>query len=180
MIYPTFLQPTGTELFTVSDQAVQIPKCFITLEEWAGKPVNETFGGKPIVSFENEPMFAELAIMKHFAKAGWQARWIETYGRSNRDPMFLTEWKDDKYINQTPHPIDDKDILNLLTKLMMQNANSYSGCWDVLGWKDGRVIFAELKRMKQDRIRTTQIQWLASGLEQSLLPENFLVVQWSF
>lgn len=177
-MYPKFLQPSDVELFNVNGKTIEIPKCIVTFEKWTGQPVTDTFAGKPIVSVDNKPMFAELAIMKDFIKEGWKARWIETYGKSKKEPIYLTEWKDDKYKNQIHIPIADKKILILLAEIAKQNTNSYSDCWDVLAWKDEMVIFAESKRKKKNSIRTTQINWLAAGLKYRLNINNFLVVQW--
>lgn len=177
-MYPKFLSPSDTEPFITNDQTIQIPKCIVLFDKWLGQPIEETFGGKPIVSIDNKPMFAELAIMTHFIKEGWQARWVETYGKNNMEPIYLTEWKDDKYKNQAHVPIEDKEISKLLSDIAKQNANSFAGCWDVLAWKDDRIVFAESKRIKKDNIRSTQTNWLASALKCGLHPNNFLVVQW--
>lgn len=127
---------------------------------------------------DGKPMFAELAIMHLFLKSGWQARWIETYARM-KNPFYLSEWKDDKYKNQTPSPIMNNRITNLLKEIAILNG-SYSGCWDVLGWKNDEITFAESKRFKKDRIRGTQINWLDAGLRFGLTPENFRIIQWDF
>ena len=177
-MYPPFLQPTLTETFVINDTHIEIPKCLVQFDPWTGTPINETFGGKPLLSVDNTPMFAELAIMTAFIKDGWQARWVETYGKSNKEPIFLTEWKDDSYKNQVHQPITDKDVLALLALIAQQNHDSYSGCWDVLAWNDGTIIFAESKRIKKDSIRSTQTNWLMAGLKSGLTVDNFLVVQW--
>ena len=177
-MYPKNLRPSAIELFDIKGQTIEIPKCVLTFEKWTGQPIQETFGGKPIVSFNNKPMFAELAIMTHFISDGWDARWVETYGRTNKEPICLTEWKDDKYKNQTHKPILDTTIKKLLADIAKNNSNSYSGCWDVFGWKDERILFAESKRNKKDKIRQTQNNWLAAGLKYGLSTQDFLIVQW--
>lgn len=179
-MYPQFLLPTDIEYFTIDGNQVKIPKCIVTFDKWVGEPVKETFGGKPIVSFKNRPMFAEVAIMEKFIDEGWQAKWIETYGKSKTSPIHLSEWKDEKYKNQVHDPITDVTILNLLSSISKQNDNNYSGCWDVLGWKNDRFIFAEAKRTKKDSIRSTQTNWLAASLRYGLKTDNFLIVQWDF
>lgn len=178
-MYPKLFEPTDLELFVIHDKLIEIPKCIVTFDKWIGQPVKETFGGKPIVSVNNKPMFAELAIMAGFTADGWQARWVETYGKSKKEPICLTEWKDDKYKNQIHDPIPDKEVLDILADIANQNAKSYSGCWDVLAWKNGTILFAESKRMKKDSIRATQTNWLAAALQLGLSPNNFLVVQWN-
>lgn len=177
-MYPKILQPSEKEIFTVNGQTIEIPKCVVMFDKWTGHPVKETFGGKPIVSVDNKPMFAELAILTHFVNNGWQARWVETYGKSNKEPICLSEWLDDKYKNQIHNPIIDKEILKLLANISKQNSESYSGCWDVMAWKNEKVIFAESKRIKKDKIRSTQTNWLIAGLKSGLALDNFLIVQW--
>lgn len=178
MIYPDCLYPTKTETFILNDKIVETPKCAIAFERWTGDAINETFGGKPIVCFDGKPMFAELAIMNHFIIDGWEARWVETYGRGKKEPVCLHEWKDDKYRNQVHQPILDIKITTLLVQIAELNSGSYSGCWDVLAWKDNHVLFAESKRNKKDSMRTSQNNWLKSALQFGLKADNFLVVQW--
>lgn len=175
-MYPKILQPTDTEPFHIDNITIDVPKCFVTFDKWTGIPVKETFGGKPILNVSDRPMFAELAIMTHFLNSGWQTRWVETYGK--KEPICLTEWKDDKYKNQIHVPFLDDKISNILADIAKLNNNSYSGCWDVVASKDDQIIFAESKRTKKDSIRSTQINWLTAGLKYGLQPNNFLVVQW--
>lgn len=179
-MYPAKLIPTDIERFELNEGAIEIPKSILTFDKWNGQPVKETFGGKPIVMVDNKPMFAELAIMKTFISDGWDARWIETYARANREPICLTEWKDDVYKNQNHVPILDVDIKKLMVEIAKFNLNSYAGCWDVLAWKNGSVIFSESKRRKKDSIRESQNNWLAAGLKYGLMPQNYLIVEWNF
>ncbi len=125
-------------------------------------------------------MFAELAILNHFTNAGWDCRWIETYGKPKTAPIFLSEWKDGKYNTQSNVPITNITISQLLSDVAKFNGNSYSGCWDVLAWKDDMIIFIESKRKRKDAIRGTQINWLSAALKSGLKPSNFLVVEWVF
>ncbi len=179
-MYPKLLDPAHTEVFKLGNRTVEIPKCIIQFQKWNGIPVKETFGGKPIVSVDGKPMFAEMAIMTLFKNDGWQARWVETYGRRNIEPICMAEWKDDKYANQKHELINEEKVLETITGIAKLNNNSYSGCWDVLAWKNGAVIFAEAKRNNKDSIRATQNKWLEAGLSFGLQPENFLLVQWDF
>ena len=123
-------------------------------------------------------MFAELAVMNEFLKDGYEARWIETYGRGNLDPIFLNEWKDEPFKNQINTPIRNSFIIETLKGIATENNNSFSGCWDVLAWKNDDLIFAESKHKGKDRIRQTQINWLSAALRYGLKPQNFLIVEW--
>ncbi len=173
---PKKLQPTDIEPFNIDNKIIDIPKCIVTFDKWTGVPVKETFGGKPILNVSGRPMFAELAIMTQFQNDGWQTRWVETYGK--KEPICLTEWKDDKYKNQVHVPFLDNKIIKLLADIAKLNNDTYSGCWDVVASNGDKIIFAESKRIKKDSIRSTQVNWLSAGLKYGLQPDNFLVVQW--
>ncbi len=179
MIYPESLRPDSTETLKIEESEHYIPKCNILFERWRGASIQNTFGGKTVLNVNSEPSFAEIAIAEIFINAGWDARWVETYGRGNLNPFFLRKWKDDKYKNQVNFPIEEKWVSELLKEIAYNNEGSFSGCWDVVAWKEEQIIFAESKRLKQDSIRQTQFNWLQAGLKSGLNELNFLVVQWS-
>lgn len=179
-MFPTLLIPNEVEQFSIGGELINIPRCTLTFRRWNGHPAKESFGGKALIDVDGKPMFAELAIANLFTRSGWQARWIETYGKSKKNPMFLSNWKDEKYRNQIAAPIKDDFVSKCLSGVASKNGGSYSGCWDVLGWKGTHILFAESKRAKRDSIRQTQTDWLAAGLNCGLVPNNFIVVQWTF
>ncbi len=182
-MHPEIFSPTDFEPFDVNAQTLQIPKCTVQFEKWTGMPITNTWGGKGLVKVDNKPMFAELAIMTHFALNGWNARWVETYGFPKMQPVYLTEWKDNeynKYKNQVHQPFANDYIDNLLAGIAKLNGNSYWGCWDVVAYKDDKVVFAEAKRTKKDSVRATQTKWLDAAIRYGLQPNDFLVVQWDF
>ena len=80
--------------------------------------------------------------------------------------------------NKQLNKITNEKIKTIISGISKCNNNSYSGCWDVLGWKDDKIIFAESKRTKKDKIRSTQINWLSAGLKFGLKAEKFLIVEW--
>ena len=43
---------------------------------------------------------------------------------------------------------------------------------------DGRLVFAESKKHKKDRIRGTQLRWLEAALTCGMRVEDFVVVEW--
>lgn len=181
--YPSLLKPTDVQMFVLDNRTLEVPKTIITFKQWKGVPIN-TFGGKPLIDFDGKPVFAELAIMKLFIISGWQARWIETYGASDKTPFHFSDWIDGNLSEQVRDTIEDNNILNTLNAISVINSNkygnSYSGCWDVLGWLNGQIIFAECKRSKKDAVRKTQNSWLSSAIMHGLKPDNFLVVEWDF
>ena len=179
-MYPNLLQPNSTEDFVISGKTIKIPKCIIQFKKWNGVGLKETFGGKSVIDMNGKPMFAELAIMNLFIQSGWKAVWVETYARLKKDPFYMSVWDFEKtYKNQTHSLLLEKEMSEMLAKIS-EIKGSYSGCWDVLGWNNKQIIFAESKRMKKDSIRQTQIGWLEAGLKYGLHLENFMVVQWDF
>src|SRR5690606_3366508 len=114
MNYPEKLRPNSVEIFKLNKQIISIPKVKIEFEKWNGIPLKNTFGGKPCVDFNNVGMFAELAIMNLFLQDNWNARWIETYGKSKLNPIHLTEWNEEGFKSQIHNPIDNDKLQNLL------------------------------------------------------------------
>jgi hypothetical protein len=74
----------------------------------------------------------------------------------------------------------DRWVVDLLESVAAHNGSRYGGCWDVVGWHDETIVFAELKRLKKDRVQATQLAWLEVGLRAGLRPENFLFIEWDF
>lgn len=153
----------------------------IRFQQMEKTTIKEDFGGKAIIDFNNNPMFAEIAIVNMLIKSGWEARWIETYGRPKNNPKILSSWDfNKKYKDQTEDPIKDKITLRHLSKISKLNNNSYSGCWDVIGWKGKKILFLESKKRNEDNIRETQKKWLICGLKSGLSINNFIIVEWQF
>jgi len=123
--------------------------------------------------------FAELAILRCFQRAGWEGRWLETYGAAATDPYPLTRWKDCRLSEQPRNPVDDPAGQRLLREIS-KLADGFSGCWDVFAWKNGRYVFAEAKRTGKDAIRSTQVRWLDAALACGCSEGDFILVEWTF
>lgn len=160
--------------------SVTIPERSASFSKWTGAPLVNDFGGKGVVEFDGKPMFAELAIAEMLKSEGYSVRWAETYGRGGKPPIFLDVWDERGYAHQINKPIQEEWIMNALAEIARCNNNSYSGCWDVLAWKDGKLLFVESKRKKHDKIRDTQVSWLNAAIQCGFSQENFLMVAWDF
>ena len=133
---------------------------------------------------DRRPQFAEVAILRAFERDGWQGRWLETYGKPNMRPGLWREWKPGGQGAQEHVPIADPWVNERLEAIAVANGNSFAGCWDVVAWSrnaagDERVVFAEAKLSKKDRIRDTQLRWLEAALQCGCSVEDFLVVEWA-
>ncbi len=167
--YPELLTPDSLEspLLPSGDEA-HLPKARPTFKQWTSEFEGDTYGNKPIVDMDREPMFAELAILKLLQKDGWDGVWVDTFSRKYR-----TAWGREGLVRLTGERLG-------LLKSINQRADSASGCFDVYCWREDGVLFAESKRASKDRIRETQLRWLEAALRVGLEPSSFLVVEWHF
>lgn len=160
--------------------SVTVPERNVTFPKWAGKPLMNDFGRKGVVEFDGKPMFAELAIAAMLRQEGCSARWAETYGRSGKVPIFIDEWDERGYKYQINKLIAEVWVIDALSEIARLNNNSYSGCWDVVAWRDGKLLFVESKRRKRDKIKDTQISWMNAAMQYGFTSENFLMVEWDY
>lgn len=138
-----------------------------------------SFGGKDLLLVDGRPQFAEVAILRLFEEAGWQGRWVETYGKPALAPALWRAWHPYGPRAQTHVPIEEAWVNERLRAIVAANGNSYSGCWDVVAWKEDRLVFAESKKAKKDRMRSTQWRWMVAAMECGCALEDFLIVEWS-
>ena len=137
----------SVDIIEIDNEKYNILKFELTFNEWKGKAIQNTFGGKTLVDVDGKASFAELAIVDYLQRNGWNARWIGTYGRPPMAPFMLTEWNDVCYKEQVHVPITDIDIHNTLVGIAKLNGNRFSGCWDVVAWKNG-INVIEFVRLK--------------------------------
>lgn len=168
MQYPKPLTPTALEKIELpSGRVVQIPKATPQFEMWTGRPVNNTYGNKPVLSFNGKPAFAELVILRVLQEDGWSGVWVDTY----RNKYRTAYWPK----NQVELPPEQQQLLYRIHV----EAGSNKGCWDVFCWKGQLNLFAESKRQGHDSVRDTQRRWLEAAVKCSLPLTSFLVVEWS-
>jgi hypothetical protein len=157
--------PSGEETIILpSGKPVEVKKYFLTFRKWIGNPIANTYGGKAVIDFNGEPLFAELAVLKLFQQNGWDGVWVDKklyrVGLLGVPTILLPE--------------DKQKTLDQIRSRMIGSG----GCWDLFLWKDERVLFVELKKSKEDRIRDSQRQWLEVAIESGHLPSNFLFIEW--
>lgn len=167
--YPAQLTPDSLEILRFSSgEEVHIPKARPAFGQWTGEFEGDTYGNKPLVDMDGEPMFAELAILRLFQKDGWDGVWVDTFSRKYR-----TAWGETGVVRLSG------DRLETL-RAIHRRAGSASGCFDVYCWRKDLIMFAESKRASKDHIRDTQLRWLEAALRVGLEPSSFLVVEWFF
>jgi hypothetical protein len=177
---PPELLPLSNASFPLPDgQIISVLKASPSFSQCEKPRLFDDFGGKPTLLHHGEPCFAELVIQRIFATAGWSARWVETYGAPAMKPRFLTGWDNRGLRAQLSEPLPDPAAQDILDAIARENRQTYSGCWDVVAWGGGRLVFAETKRNGQDRIRLTQQRWVASALAVGIPADSFIIVEWS-
>jgi hypothetical protein len=148
-----------------SGRALSIPACFSRFELWHDAPIQDTYGGKAVLDWKGEPLFAELVILRLIEEGGWQGVWVDTYRRRFRQslpPGFCS--------------------LPRHAESFLEKANGgrewRRGCFDVFAWGDGRYLFVESKRKGHDAINAHQKEWLESALDSGVSLESLLIFEW--
>jgi hypothetical protein len=134
-------------------------------------PPSFTFGRKPVLNYKDQPIFAELLILNLLKEKGWDGVWVSSYGNK-----YLREMPRDPRLGQSVDlPSKCKQRLDDIQRL----AGKRGGCFDVLAWRDGQVIFLEAKRKHHDKIRDTQRRWIEAAISTGVTPDKLIMVEWS-
>lgn len=178
--YPDALGPVGQLPLGVNGRSLYLPVVRPSFPLWSGDRNNiHTFGGKDLLLVDGTAQFAEVAILRAFQAAGWQGRWLETYGNGKLTPGLWNAWHPDGPRAQVNVPIEEAWVNERMKAIAVANGNSFSGCWDVVAWKGERLVFAESKKQKKDKMRGTQGRLLEAALRCGIDVKDFLVVEWS-
>jgi len=94
--YPAMFEPK--EKLVVS---LRLPMVRLTFQACEGAFLQHSFGNKPLVKHDGEPMFAELAIRSIMEQAGWESRWVCTFGSERNHNVYsgcwdVLAWKGDR------------------------------------------------------------------------------------
>lgn len=110
--------------------------------------------------------FAELQVVDLLDSSGWTAAWVY---RANK---FMSTWEPRVLATLPPAALDLHDRIRDAGDLK-------AGCWDVLAWRDGDVLFAELKQGgTSDRIRESQLRWRQVAISLGVPADSFVIVEW--
>lgn len=165
-----FLQPykVDGEIFSLSSgEQISIQKYFLIFTQWKGASIPNTYNNKPVIDWNGEPVFAELAVLRLFQSHGWEGVWVDSYRRNYRVGL-----------PDVIEPIELPEKQKQLIESIRTKTGRSGGCWDVFVWKGDTMLFIELKRQRKDTIRETQIQWLEKSLDYGLMTKNFAFIEW--
>ncbi len=83
-MYPKLLEPKLVENICLpSGETIGIPKSSPCFKKWSDASPADTYGGKTILNFKGEPVFAKFAILRIFRDDGWDGVRVDTdeYGK---------------------------------------------------------------------------------------------------
>ena len=162
---PAILTPTGEEEILLNNGVVRLPKATPQFSSWSGPILFDRYGGKAVLDFHGEALFAELVILRLFEAEGWSGVWVDSYRRCfRRNPL---------------EKVEVPKIRLRVFEQLREAVGARGGCFDVFMWREDTMLFAEAKHNGRDKFRPTQIRWLEAALQIGLPIKSFLVVEWS-
>ena len=163
------LTPVAEEQLTLSTNttvAVPVAKPVLKASQF---PNIWGYGRKPVVDHDGEALFAEIAILRLLRDEGWDGVWVDS-------------WKS-RCWSQMPGAAESEFPQSKLLGIAslerhLDGLRKYGGVWDIVAWKDGRVLFCDAKRTRKDSIKPNQIAWLEKRLDEGAKPSDFLIAEW--
>ena len=77
MRIPALLTPTTMErVLLPSGHEAALPKATPRFPKWTKEFPWSTYGGKPILDLNGEPLYAEIAILRLLEAEGWRGVWV--------------------------------------------------------------------------------------------------------
>jgi hypothetical protein len=123
------------------------------------------------VIVDKQPVFPEIALLVLFRAAGWQGVWVDVPHRKYFDRMP----NESKGISLPTH------VNQLVTRVVANNRQSKTGCWDLMLWDDKMVVFVAAKAPSPSgELSGAQIGWIDAALRSGLLPSQFIIVSWEY
>ena len=156
---------------------VDVPTARLAFREWKEQAPprtslgawSDTYGKPLILGDDGQRSVAEIEVVRRLRHAGWEAAWIDTFSGA---PAWMRPWTDRGIGLPTP-------VASTVARL--RSASAPEGRpWDVIAWRDKRILFLEAKRRHGDRLRPGQIAWLEAAVRKRLVEVSFGIVEWEF
>lgn len=161
------LQWIGQEPFAGPEGGMMIPKFSMHFRKVGTDPA---FGNKPIVEWDGESFYPELALVQLLKNSGFDAVWIDSYRGKFWDGMSVER--------QLPDA-----MRSAYESILRENGGRRGGFWDVMAWKESEFVFIELKQNTaecKDRISEKQRNWLQAALRAGFAESCFFVCEWNY
>lgn len=156
-----------------SGRRLALPHCRPLFPKWPGPDPAFSFGNKKFLEHEGTPVFAEIKILRLLESAGWEGRWVSSFGGRK----FLRDMPTDAKLGPSISlPPEQQNLINRISEKL----RSKGGCFDVFAWKEDQVLFCDPKWLNRDKLRATQFRWMDAALTIGLREDDLLVVEWDF
>jgi hypothetical protein len=125
-----------------------------------------TYTSKPLVTFNGDAMFGELAIVRWLEVDGWDAVWLDTFhGRKVWRAMPT---------KSLPIRLPPTQQM-LYDRIVAANEGKASGSLDVMAWRGTQCIFLEYKG-PGDRANKNEGRWMQAALTAGVSPHDLFIV----
>lgn len=161
---------------SLSDGTVNIATQRWELEPWQGAPdpseLPRPWGIKPKFAVGGRRSCAELAVVDHLRRDGWDGVWVSAFGGS----WLRAEWFPAPAFRTLADAGAPVWAVQAFKRLRAANDGKLSGFFDVFAWRaPDEVRFVEIKVAK-DGIRPTQRKFLERALRFHD-PDRFMIVE---
>ena len=164
----TLVEGAATPVLLPSDRTVDVPTYQCRFVAWNGDPALRPLynrNPKTVASVRGTPLFTELAVLRALEGMGWSGVWIDSYSR-----RYLSDWVGGPVTAELAR--EQEDILRRMPEAR--------GCWDIFAWREGDVLFAEVKQQGKDRLTLPQRRWLKAALNAGFALSQFRLVEWTY
>jgi len=125
-----------------------------------------TYTSKPLVSFNGDAMFGELAIVRWLERDGWEAVWVDTFHGG-------------KFWKAMPHkssPVRLPPVAQAtFDAIKRANGGKTSGSFDVMAWRGQDSAFFEYKG-EADVSNRNEARWIEAALDAGILASQLRFV----
>ncbi|MHB8594945.1 MAG: VRR-NUC domain-containing protein [Acidimicrobiales bacterium] len=146
---------------------MMVPKFSMHFSKLGSDP---NFGNKPIVEWDGESIYPELAVVRLIKRHDFDGVWVDSYRGKFWDGMSV----------ERRLPDVARDAYESILRV---RGGRRGGFWDVMAWKESEFIFIELKQNTaacKDRISEKQRDWLQAALRAGFSPSCFFVCEWGY
>jgi hypothetical protein len=162
--------------FALSQETVNIATQRWELEPWHGAPdpldLPRPWRIKPKFTVQGRGSCAELAVVGHLRRDGWDGVWVSAFGGS----WLRSEWFPAPAFRTLAEAGAPAWAAESFERLRTANDGKLGGFFDVFAWREpGEVRFIEVKVAK-DWIRPTQRRFVERALRFHD-PKQFMIVE---
>jgi len=161
--------------FPLPEGTVNIATQRWELTPWQGAPdppdLQRTWSRKPKFTVDGRRSCAELAVVDHLRRDGWDGVWVSAFGNSLR-----AEWFPAPAFRTLAEAGAPAWAVEIFERLRAANGGKLGGFFDVFAWREpDEVRFLEIK-VANDQIRPTQRRFVETALRFHR-PEHFMIIE---